>query len=83
MIVRLCQINYTKIFNKAIIYRPVCTSQRKQQTWVNPLPKQCFIAMVCNSKLHGVILWCVIRVKLNLGKYITGLEIMTFNRKKI
>ena len=46
-------------------------------------PKQCFFAMACNSKLHSVILWCVISKKLNIGKKITGLKIMTFNRKKI
>ena len=33
-----------------------------------PLPKQCFIAMACNSKSQTLILWHVIGVKLNIGK---------------
>ena len=37
-------------------------------------PKQCFIAMVCNSKLQALILWSMISVKLNIGKKITGIE---------
>ena len=38
------------------------------------MPKQHFIAMVCNSKLHAMILWCVMSVKLNIAKKIAGLE---------
>ena len=30
-----------------------------------------------------MILWLVISVKFNIGKKITGLEIMTFNQEKI
>ena len=38
--------------------------------------------MVCDSKLHAIILWCVMSVKLIIGKKIAGLEIMTLDRKK-
>ena len=38
--------------------------------------------MVCVSKSHA-ILWPVIHVKLNVGKKLTGLEIMALNLKKI
>ena len=38
------------------------------------MPKQCFIAMVCGSKWHTVILWHVIGVKLSIGKKITELD---------
>ena len=41
------------------------------------LPKQHFVALVCDSKSRTVILWHVIGVKLNIVKKITGLEIMT------
>ena len=47
------------------------------------MPKQCFIAMACDSKLHTIILWYVINVKLRIGKKITGTEIMTLNHQKI
>lgn len=43
------------------------------------MPKQCFIVMVCDSKL----LHCVISMSLNIGKKKTGLEIMKLNYKKI
>ena len=46
------------------------------------MPKQYFIAMACDSKLNNIT-WCVISMKLSIGKKITGLEIMTLNRKKI
>ena len=42
------------------------------------MPKKCLIAMANNSKLHAIILWQVISMKLNIHKKITGLEIMTF-----
>ena len=41
------------------------------------LPKQHFVALVCDSKSRTIILWHVIGVKLNIVKKITGLEIMT------
>ena len=41
------------------------------------LPKQHFVALVCDSKSRTVMLWHVIGVKLNIVKKITGLEIMT------
>ena len=47
------------------------------------MPKQCCIAMASDSKLHAIILWHVISVKLNIGKKITGLEIMTLNSETI
>ena len=46
------------------------------------MPKQAFIAMSCNPKLH-VILWSVISVKLNIDKKITGLEIMTLKKSSM
>ena len=46
------------------------------------MPKQCFTVMACDSKLHAIILWHVISVKLKIGKKITGLEILTLNCKK-
>ena len=33
-------------------------------------------------RLHALILWCVISMKLNIDQKITGLEIMTLNREK-
>ena len=47
------------------------------------MPKQCCIAMASDSKLHAIILWHVISVKLNIGKKITGLKIMTLNSETI
>ena len=47
------------------------------------MPKQHFIAMVCDCKLHSMILWCVMSVKLNVAKEIAGLEIMTLKYEKI
>ena len=41
------------------------------------MPKQRFIAMACDSKLHTIVSRCVISMKLNIGKNITGLEMMT------
>ena len=46
------------------------------------MPKQHFTAMACNSKPHA-ILWYVISAKLNIGKKITEIEIMTWICKKI
>ena len=46
------------------------------------MPKQYCIAMACDSKLNNIT-WCVISMKLSIVKKITGLEIMTLNRKKI
>ena len=43
------------------------------------MPKQHFIVMACDSKLHHH----VNSVKLNIGKIIPGLEIMTLIPKKI
>ena len=40
------------------------------------MPKQGFIAMAGDSKLHTIVLRCVISMKLNIGKNITGLEMM-------
>lgn len=45
-------------------------------------PKQCFITMTCYSELYAIILWCVISKKLNVGKKITGLEMMMLNCMK-
>ena len=41
------------------------------------MSKQHFIAMAGNSKLHTIVFRCVISMKLNIGKNITGLEMMT------
>ena len=38
--------------------------------------------MACDSKLH-VIICCGSNMKLNIGKKITDLEIMTLNHEKI
>ena len=46
------------------------------------IPKQHFSAIVCNSKSHAIILWHLISIKLNIGKKITGLEIMTLSCKQ-
>ena len=40
------------------------------------MPKQRFIAMTDDSKLHTIVLRCVFGMKLNIGKNITGLEMM-------
>ena len=45
------------------------------------MSKKRLIAMTCDSTLH-VILWRVVSVKSNIGKKITRLEIMKWNRKK-
>ena len=41
-----------------------------------------FIARGCDFKSHTIILWRVMSVKLNIGKKIAGLEIMTWIVKK-
>ena len=61
-------------------HRPVI--KKKYQTCDCHMPKQRFADMACDSKSHAIILWRVINVKLNIGKKITGLEIMTLNCKK-
>ena len=40
------------------------------------MPKQRFIAMAGDSKLYTIVLRCVISMKFNIGKNITGLEMM-------
>ena len=47
------------------------------------MPKQHFIAMVCDSKSATMILWFVMSGKLNIAKKIAGLEIMTLSREKM
>ena len=47
------------------------------------MPKQRYVAAVCDSDLHTILLWPVITVKLNTGKKIAGLEIMALNQEKI
>ena len=37
----------------------------------------------CDSKLHTMISWHVMSMKLNIGKKIAGLEIMTLNHEKM
>ena len=41
------------------------------------MPKQRFTAMAGDSNLHTIDLRCVISMKLNIGKNITRLEMMT------
>ena len=55
--------------------------QRKYPTCGCHIPKQCFMAMACDSKSH-VILWSVISVNLNIGWKLTRLGMMTLNREK-
>ena len=62
--------------NKAYHYRKHCMCGCHTR-------KQHFIAMMCDSKSHTIILGCVISVKLNIGKKIAGLEILTLNHEKI
>ena len=45
-------------------------------------PKQHFIAMACDSESRAMILWCVMSMKLNIGKKIGGLKMMTLHREK-
>ena len=47
------------------------------------MPKQHFILMAYDFKLHVMILWHGLSVKLNIAKKIVGLEIMTLNREKM
>ena len=47
------------------------------------MSKQHFIVMACDSKLLAIILWHVISAKLNIGKKITGLEIMTLKKSSM
>ena len=42
-----------------------------------------FFSVAFDSKSHAMILWRVMTVELNIGKKITGLEIMTLNCKKM
>ena len=60
------------------IHRPTGLSLKKHRMCGCRTPKQCSIGKVCNLELHATILWHVICTKLNTGKKITGLEIMTF-----
>ena len=41
------------------------------------IPKQRFTAMAGGSTLHTIVLRCMISMTLNIGKNITGLEMMT------
>ena len=36
------------------------------------MPKQCFIAMAGDSKLHTIVVRCVTGMKLNIGKNIAS-----------
>ena len=47
--------------------------KRKHCTCGCCMPRQHFIAMAYDSKWHTIIFWCVISMKLNIGKK-TGLE---------
>ena len=47
------------------------------------MPKQCFIAMACDSKSYTIILWSVITIKLNIGNKVMGLGILALNLEKI
>ena len=47
------------------------------------MPKQHFTAMVHDSNSHTLILWHVISMILNIGKKLTGIEILTLHHKKI
>ena len=38
------------------------------------MPKQHFISMACDSKLHAMVTWHVMSLKLNVAKKIVGLE---------
>lgn len=38
--------------------------------------------MACNSKLLAIISWHAISMKFNIGKKLTGLEIMQLNHEK-
>ena len=49
--------------------------------WLRYAKIICFIVMACDPKLHTIILWRVINLKFNIGKKITGLEIMILNRE--
>ena len=58
-------------------------SLKKHHTCDCHTSKQRSIVMACNLESHATILWCVISTKLNIGKKVTGLEIMTLNCEKI
>ena len=62
--------NMGKSHNHTGIPLKICTSGCR-------LPKQCFI----NLEWHTII-WHLNSIKLNIGKKLTGLEIMTLNRGK-
>ena len=38
--------------------------------------------MACDSESRTMILWCVMSMKLNIGKKIGGLKMMTLHREK-
>ena len=57
----------------------------KKTSMSNPVKSLGYISSA-TARLNlseAIVLWCVISTKLDIGKKITGLEIMTLNRKKI
>ena len=69
------------IYLKVTIDRPVIKENTARV--VAAPQKRSFIAIVCDSKSHTKIFWHEIRIKLNIGKKVTGLEKMALNHKKI
>ena len=66
----------TRIRGHKLVY-PGLSLKKTPHVLLLHAKKQRFIAMTCNYKL-----WCVISVKLSIGKKITGLEILTLYCKK-
>ena len=58
-------------------------SLKKHRTCGCRTPKQHSIVMACNLESHATILRRVVSAKLNIGKKITGFEIMTLYCEKI
>ena len=80
------KIDYCQLLliNIILMFKSTALSlKKKHSTFGCCTPKQRFIVMACNRKLHAIISWCEISIKLNIGKKITGLEIMTLNCKNI
>ena len=57
----------------------------KKTSVSNPVKSLGYISSAAaqSNLSKAIVLWCVISTKLDIGKKITGSEIMTLNRKKI
>ena len=62
---------------------PGLSLKKTLHVWLPHAKTRFYCSMVCGSKLYAIISWPVIGVKLNIGKKITGLEIIALHCEKI